>query len=380
MVLVFHLVCCDVPLESTGWLYALGVSTFQFWAGVDLFFVLSGFFIFSTLIANEGRPGFERRYFVSRFFRIVPAYVILLLGYFYVPYLIHDNYLKGLMFDTTTPNVVYLFFGQAWSVLFTHDNGAGFVGVTWSLSAEVFLYVLAAAVVALFKRNRIGILLGLAFISWMLRVFLSVFLHDPFACFFVPVCRMDGFMLGGVVAILLRDGVVGALSARQIGWLRGLVGACLVFFVGTTLAVVDSKGRFAAVADFAVLGVLFASILLLTLAAGQRAAAAQVAGGAFSRAFMVPLSYLGVISYSVYIFHIPIHYLFNYLCGLDYISLVYPGAWTRLFFEVLVTIGFCSLTTFLIEQPMIRAGQRINSRGRPASSAEYTQRHKSEAE
>lgn len=373
MVLVFHLVCCDVPLQSTGWLYALGVSTFQFWAGVDLFFVLSGFFIFTTLIANEGRPGFGRRYFVSRFFRIVPAYVILLLGYFYLPYFIRANYLKGLMFDTTTPNFVYLLFGQAWSVLFTHDNGAGFVGVTWSLSAEVFLYLVAAAVVVLFRRNRIAILLALALLSWVLRVVVSVLLHDPFACFFVPVCRMDGFMLGGIVAILLRDGRVGALSARQIGWIQCLVGACLVFFVGTTLAVVDSKGRFAAVVDFAVLGVLFAAVLLLTLVAGQRAAAAQGAGeaprGAFSRAFVVPLSYLGVISYSVYIFHIPIHYLFNYLCGLDYISLVYPGAWTRLFFEVPVTIVFCSLTTFLIEQPMIRVGQRLNSRGLQASSA-----------
>ncbi len=366
MVLVFHLVCCDVPLESSGWLYALGVSTFQLWAGVDLFFVLSGFFIFSTLLANEGRQGYQGRYFVSRFFRIVPAYVILLLCYFYLPYFIRENYLKRLMFDTTTPNFVYLVFGQGWSVLFTHDSGAGFVSVTWSLSAEVFLYFVAAAVIACCRRHRIRILLGLALLSWALRIVATLRFHDPFICFFVPACRMDGFMLGGVVAILLKNGSLDNVSSRQLVWLRCLVCACLIFFVGTTIAVVDSKGSFAALFDFAFLGVFFAAILLLTLSGEKRAESAGASGdasrGGIPNALLIPLSYLGVISYSVYIFHIPIHFLFNYFCGLDYISLVYPGSWERLFFEIPVTLGVCSLTTFLIEAPMIRLGQRINRR------------------
>jgi peptidoglycan/LPS O-acetylase OafA/YrhL len=56
----------------------------------------------------------------------------------------------------------------------------------------------------------------------------------------------------------------------------------------------------------------------------------------------------------------PVHYLFNYFCGMDYISLVYPGAWRRLFFECFLTIGFCSATYLLIERPMIQLGNRIS--------------------
>jgi peptidoglycan/LPS O-acetylase OafA/YrhL len=361
MVFLFHVIACDVPVQSSGWLYALGVSTFQLWSGVDLFFVLSGFFILSSLLANEGKPSAARNYLISRFFRITPIYVLLLLGYFYLPYLLGHNYLTGLMFDTTTPNFVYLVFGQAWSAYFTHDNGAGFVGVTWSLSVEVFLYLVAAAVVFGFRGGRMRILAGLALSSWLLRAVASIFFHSYFICYFLPVCRMDEFMMGGIVAIMLRNGQLNGVSPAKMTGLRAFVFAGVAFFAGTTLAVTDSKGEFAAVVDFAFLGAFFSAVLILVLAGGKRAEAGARGGprGLLSVAILSPLSYLGLISYSVYIFHIPIHYLFNYLCGMDYISLVYPGAWRRLCAECLVTLAFCSLTYFAIERPMIRLGHRF---------------------
>ena len=354
MVFLFHVVACDVPARSSGWLYAVGVSTFQLWSGVDLFFVLSGFFILSTLLANEGRPFAARNYFISRFFRIVPLYVFLLLGYFYLPRVLRPNYLTGLMFNTTTPNAVYLVFGQAWSAYLTHDNGAEFVGVTWSLSVEVFLYAVAAAVVFRFRKGRVGILAGLALASWLLRTAATVVFHAYYVCYFLPVCRMDEFMMGGIVAVMLREGRLDGLGSAARTVLRAAVGAGLVFFAGTTLAVVDSKGEFAAVVDFAVLGAFFSAVLILVLAGG-----AGAPRGPLSRFLVPPLSYLGLISYSVYIFHIPVHCLFNYFCGLDYISLVYPGAWKRLAAECVVTLAFCSLTYALIEGPMIRLGRRF---------------------
>jgi len=363
MVFLYHVIACDVPIQSGGWLYALGVSTFQLWCGVDLFFVLSGFFILSTLLSNEGRPHSARNYFISRFFRIVPLYVFLLLGYFYLPRFIGHNRLTGMMFDTTTPNFVYLVLGQAWSAYFTHDNGAGFIGVTWSLSVEVFLYVVAAAVVYGCKGDRIRILAALALSSWAIRAVASVVFHSYLICYFLPVCRMDEFMLGGIVAVMLRKGHLNGIGPKAIMRLRIFVCACIALFAGTTLALTDSKGEFAAVVDFAFLGVFFSAALILVLAGGRNAGNAAEGGagrgGMISRAIVSPLSYLGLISYSVYIFHIPIHYLFNYFCGLDDISLIYPGAWGRLFAECLVTLLFCSLTYRLIEEPMIRVGRRF---------------------
>ncbi|HSM60196.1 MAG TPA: acyltransferase family protein, partial [Longimicrobiales bacterium] len=47
------------------------------WMGVDLFFVLSGFLIGGQLLKfyESARPlGILRRFYVNRFFRIIPAY------------------------------------------------------------------------------------------------------------------------------------------------------------------------------------------------------------------------------------------------------------------------------------------------------------------
>src|SRR5689334_18781579 len=53
------------------------------WAGVDLFFVLSGYLIASQLflkVANEGRISFKE-FFIKRFFRIIPAYLLVVAVY-----------------------------------------------------------------------------------------------------------------------------------------------------------------------------------------------------------------------------------------------------------------------------------------------------------
>ena len=47
------------------------------WAGVDLFFGISGYLITSILMKAR-RPGALRAFFVKRFFRIIPVYIVAL--------------------------------------------------------------------------------------------------------------------------------------------------------------------------------------------------------------------------------------------------------------------------------------------------------------
>src|SRR5580693_6887554 len=79
-VLVFHYQIFHHP----DWIKSLGKFG---WTGVDLFFVLSGYLISSQLfesLEGGGRisPGV---FFIKRFFRIIPAYVLILAIYFLVP-------------------------------------------------------------------------------------------------------------------------------------------------------------------------------------------------------------------------------------------------------------------------------------------------------
>ena len=66
---IFHHVGFRFPTAPRGWagdfLAAIG------WAGVDLFFAISGYLITTILMRSSGKGGL-RDFYIKRFFRIVP--------------------------------------------------------------------------------------------------------------------------------------------------------------------------------------------------------------------------------------------------------------------------------------------------------------------
>jgi peptidoglycan/LPS O-acetylase OafA/YrhL len=183
------------------------------WTGVDLFFVLSGYLIGYQLLKeykNSSELDFKRFYF-KRFFRIIPAYIAVLILYFSI-----DNLREG---SGLPPLWRFLTFTQNFGLDSQTQNSFSHA---WSLCVEEQFYLLLPITIFFVFRSRmqkltpmlILILIGLGFIlriyNW--NEFVQPFIEsdsrrEMFKGFVEKVYypsynRMDGLIIGVSIAAI----------------------------------------------------------------------------------------------------------------------------------------------------------------------------------
>lgn len=117
-------------------------------AGVDLFFVISGF-IMAMIVGRGG--GFDARQFmIRRFARVAPAYWVVTLVVFGLALALPS------LFRSTEASFVHLLVSLAFLPI---DVGSGLTGpllvVGWTLNYEMFFYVIVAVTAGLFGDRRL---------------------------------------------------------------------------------------------------------------------------------------------------------------------------------------------------------------------------------
>jgi peptidoglycan/LPS O-acetylase OafA/YrhL len=179
-----------------------GVLTDIGWAGVDLFFVLSGYLIGNQIFASLARgEGFSiKRFLARRLLRTLPNYYVVLAAYLLLPAILGGSSTAPLWrFMSFTQNI-----GLRYGQTFTHS---------WSLCIEEQFYLLLPCVVLLLGRLRRPIPAAWATIALCLfggmaaRAWLwAEYDHDPFAAplYYASVARFDE-LLPGVAIALLRN-------------------------------------------------------------------------------------------------------------------------------------------------------------------------------
>src|SRR6185312_16351843 len=70
---------------------------------------------------------------------------------------------------------------------------------------------------------------------------------------------------------------------------------------------------------------------------------------------------LGTISYGVYLYHIPVHYLWMFLIGRAGTDLTKPGSLAWLGAEVVVLLALSTLSWVLLERPCISLGRKLGA-------------------
>jgi len=278
-VIFYH---CHPRLEGT-WLY---YGSLWGWAGVNLFFVLSGFLITSILLEARNRPNYFRNFYARRALRIWPVYLlVLIVCYANAPWFIGPGVWDAVK---TAPWWAYLLFLQN---LF-HLTLPPALGQTWSLAIEEQYYFVWAPVVRFLRR------------PWMLATLLVAIL---IAC---PLLRMHHFWwLNPTHTVIHLDGIaIGSLLAvglYTLQWKRHIwlaLGFTLLV-AGTAAAATIAGGT--AFLDSALAAVFAGAVLSCIASTGAH----NPLNAALRRG---PLAFYGRISYGLYMIHIGIFIYFGW--------------------------------------------------------------------
>jgi peptidoglycan/LPS O-acetylase OafA/YrhL len=278
-VVLYH---CNPRLKGT-WIY---YASEWGWAGVIVFFVLSGFLITSILLGTRDKPHYFHNFHARRALRTWPVYVLLLV----VVYLNAPWFIGPTVWDAVkaAPWLAYLFCVQN---LF-HLNLPPAVGPTWALAIEEQYYFVWAPLVRFLRRPWMlaTVLIGLLIASPLFR-----HANLPWMTPTNTLIHLDGIAWGSLLAIGLYT-----LRLSRRTWLRmGLAG--LVLGVGAAATVAGGTCFLDSALAVGVAGAVLAAIA----STGAR----NPVNAALGRG---PLAFYGHISYGLYMIHISVFIYFGW--------------------------------------------------------------------
>ena len=255
MVLVWHYFTCqDKTIPKGGVLSHLQLITVPFSAGVDLFFVLSGFLIGGIILDNHAKQGFLKVFWIRRACRILPVYFALLAACVLGAALLDPKRFAWL-FHELMPWWSYATFTQNLVMALKGSFGGHFLGITWSLAVEEQFYILAPLLILLAGERRfVRLLLPLALLAFLLRI-----ASPGFHAFVLTFFRMDCLLLGVFVAAVSRHAALWSILLTFRGVLLTLFGGMVAV---TWLILYTSR---LGVFQFSWYAVLFALFVLVAL-------------------------------------------------------------------------------------------------------------------
>jgi peptidoglycan/LPS O-acetylase OafA/YrhL len=274
------------------------------WAGVDLFFVLSGFLITGILYRAKGSEKFYRNFYIRRALRIFPLFYAYTMAIVVVlPMVFSGGKYNALTFWLHSSWLdrasVFAYFYNFRAASIAHH--LPLVNHFWSLAVEEHFYLVWPFVVLRFPRPVLmRLCLAGGCVSLLLRLALMNSPSGLFAAYLLTPCRLDGLLLGAWLALASLDdtawkkvgrvapytSVVAAAGVAAIAINRG-------HFYDIIPPGAPNDSRPIVTAGISLVSVLFAATLAIV-----------VRGGRLTRWLEVPLMRrIGLYSYGMYVYH-----------------------------------------------------------------------------
>jgi exopolysaccharide production protein ExoZ len=243
-------------------------------AGVDLFFVLSGYLIYGSLIERAQPLG---RFLLRRIQRIYPTFLLMFTLYLALSLVLHE---VSRLPDMAHGRVLFLIENVLLLPgLFLHETPL--LSVAWTLSYEMFYYLMIPLIIgALGLRRRSAGFRILVFAALALLLILDGWI-------FKGPLRLIMFVAGVLLFELLKTPLV---LPRPSSWVGAVFGVCALLGL-----ILPFSGAGAYVAK--IVG-LFAGFFMLCLVCFR-----DPKGWLGSRFSTLPIRWLGNMSYSYYLMH-----------------------------------------------------------------------------
>ncbi len=309
------------------------------------FFVLSGFLITTLLLEEQHKYGNIDlgRFYIRRMLRLFPS-LYLMLGTFWILSLFYVS-IDGREFISAG-----LYFSNLHAIVFGPEARQVFLEHTWSLALEEHFYFIWPLLILLLKSVRSVLLFcfGAIALSFAVR-----FMHaadiwrSPWDIF--PLFTLESFAVGGLLAYFIRDRrVVRAIDRPWVLW------ACLPIAWADIAFIITKTNMITPFRQ--ILGCFVIGIILYHIVVHPERKL-------FAALRHPAIVYIGLLSYSIYLWHFPVFELLK--------EERQPGI-NKLLRHVLkfgLSIGLASLTYHLVEKPLLGMRQRLRSRTVAPASA-----------
>ena len=316
--------------------------------GVQLFFVLSGFLITSLLLAEQARTGTIslRLFYVRRALRLLPAFYAMVLLYLLLVAVLGDRLQDpGTAAASVGLASVYVFnFASAFGV-----GPAVELGPLWTLSVEEQFYLIwPALLMALLARRTsaralvtgllvaIGLLWIARPITWeLLGLRIYEYTHT----------WADSLLAGVLLAVLVHHGWTARsrlFAVLRTG--RAQLAAWAVVGVAALLGLKTSAVTYA-------VGLPILACAMATIVWGSASAPQGTAARLLGHRLLV---WVGVLSYSLYLYNLLIRYVLEAVIGDRPVLLLLLG--------VPLTFVCAAASRVFVEEPALRLKDRVANR------------------
>jgi len=350
-----------VPVIGSALQFPLGLG----FAGVDLFFVLSGFLLSlpfaRAALSNAPQPSLGT-YYKRRLLRVFPAYYAQLVIILAV----------GAWFVTWKPvNGISLLAHLTMFFNIGSNPVRPLVGLWWTLPVELSFYLLLPFIASFLRPARWFVLLGLGIILSLLYRLWSAdhFASAPAGGVFLAASHFPGslpeFLLGSSAALLVQwfnlhairkpspavlDSLFLAGSALAIYWLWGIL---------LPNGAVYWSGHWSMLIAPVALG-LPLSLVVISLYWGSRIG---------QLLFANPVIYfLGLISYSFYLWHFVV---------MQQASVIFGEAWSnlseisRFLFSLSLVVMVSTVSYYLFERPFLRLAHNVKNQSTGQAATQH---------